>query len=501
MAKILFISDNFVDESLGIMYLSSYLKANGHDAALSLLVENKSNEDLLETIEKENPDLIGFSVMTPQVNMFRPIAKMIKERTGRKIIWGGPHCIFMPHDVIEHGEADIICTGEGEKGLLELMNCIERKQDYSLIEGMWVWNDDKWIKNNFRSLESDLDQYSFPDRDLYYDKFPFLGEFSLKRIITQRGCPYNCSFCFEPMFKELYKGRGKTVRRHSIGYVIAEIKELMRKYPTGFIHFSDDSFNLNREWVMEFLPRYKKEIGLPFTCNVSIINLDEEMVEMMKECLCKGVFFGLETGIESVRINLLNKRIPNKKFIETAILLHKYEIKFVTNIMFCLPNETLDDAIETMRFCSSLRPYGIRACILKVYKGTKLAKNLIDTNMCSEEGQFTYKVKSEGNQHDFVKNMIWAGYLFVKFPILLRFAREILTGPVSKISKFLILLNHWQDIKLYELSLFQAWKYFWHSRKLFSEGLCKGQADYYRSIESKKEEYVACDKFLDEKPE
>ena len=173
MAKILFISDNLINESLGIMYLSSYLKANNHEVLLTLLSEHKNVEELINLIIKENPSLIGFSVMTPQVSTFRPISKIIKNRLNQKIAWGGAHCTFMPENVTKDDCADIICVGEGEEALLSLMRRIDSGEDYVDIPGLWVKRENRWIKNDTGNLEANLDKYPFPDRGLYYDKYKY----------------------------------------------------------------------------------------------------------------------------------------------------------------------------------------------------------------------------------------------------------------------------------------------------------------------------------------
>ena len=163
MAKILFISDNFIDESIGIMGISSYLKMHGQGVKLALLSEYAKIDDLLKFIIKIDPDLIGFSVMTSQVNVFRGISKIIKEQTNYKIIWGGAHCTFMPEDVIKKENVDIICLGEGEEALLQLMNHIDCNTDYSKVLNLWVKNKDGWVKNELSPLETNLDKYPFPD--------------------------------------------------------------------------------------------------------------------------------------------------------------------------------------------------------------------------------------------------------------------------------------------------------------------------------------------------
>ena len=479
MAKLLFISDSYLNESLGIMYLSAYLKANGHSVYLTLLSEHKKADGLISLVREVNPDLVGFSVMTPQVNIFRNISKLIKETTNYTVIWGGAHCITMPQEVIGKEAVDIVCTGEGEEPLLTLMNRLDTKNSYDDIDSLWVRKKEGWLRNDIGRLEADLDKYPFPDRALYYDKYPLLKNFPLKRLITQRGCPYNCAYCFEPTMKELYRGKGNLVRRHSAGYVIAEIKNITSRYRTRAIHFSDDTFNLNRVWLIDFLKKYKENVGLPFTCNISVLLIDEEMVSKFKDAGCKGLVFGLEHGVERIRMDVLNKKIKNKDYLETARLLRKYKLRFVVNTLFCVPDESLEDAIESVRFVQRLKPLGIKANILKIYKGTLLGKLIFERGQYEDTGEFTFRYKDPRNEHDFKKNMLWAGYLFIKFPILLNFSKGILCFPLSRFLMPLVLFSHWFDIKFFSIPLPQAFAYFWHSRSIFIRGIPSEQVDNY----------------------
>ena len=107
---------------------------------------------------------------------------VIKQGTQKKIIWGGPHCTFMPDSVANEKDIDIICIGEGEEALLTLMNRIDSNEAYNNIPNLWIKNGQEWIKNDVAHLESDLDKYPFPDRDLYYSQYPLLRKFGLKRL-------------------------------------------------------------------------------------------------------------------------------------------------------------------------------------------------------------------------------------------------------------------------------------------------------------------------------
>lgn len=478
MAKILFIQDNIINESLGVMCLSSYLKANGHKVELCLLSEHKTFDTVLAEICDFKPDIVGFSVMTAQADAYQLVAEIIKQKLNCRIIWGGAHPTFMPEIVAEIDAIDFICIGEGEESLLTLMNRIDTCENYHDIPGLWVRKDTHWFKNELGCLEQNLDKYPFPDRALLYKKSALLQKFALKRFLTMRGCPFDCNYCFEPTLKVLYKDKGKLVRRHSVEYVIAEIEDVIKKFPGArTVHFSDDSFNLNHEWITKFLPEYKEKVNLPFTCNLAVRLTNEELITRLKEAGCRGVVIGLESGVERIRMNILNKQVKDGEYIELASLLRKNDIMLITNNMFRLPTETLDDAIETIRFNKILKVHGVRGIILKIYKGTKLAEFALENNLCDSEGKYTYKAKDINNEHKDFDNLLWLAYYLVKIPLLNRFAKPLIRSRVPRLLKFLIVFTYWTDITFFRIPLWQAWKYFRVSSTLFMKGMGKEQGD------------------------
>ncbi len=483
MAKILFVSDNFTNEGLGIMYLSSYVKTAGHQVELTLLQDYKRFQDLIKFVEDCDPDLVAFSAMTPQAEQFRAISRIIKEQTGRTIIWGGPHCMFMAEDVMKYGCVDIVCTGEGEEALLELMNCIDNGEDYTKVPTLNVKTENGWVRNARGPLSDDLDKYPFPDRALYYDKYPFLAKFALKRLITSRGCPYKCSYCYEPSFFKMYKGNGKVVRRHSVEYVIAELRSIMAKYPVRLIHFSDDIFNLNKAWIKEFCAEYPKNFDRPFTCNVELTSIDEEVIETLVKGGCRGGTFGLECGVEETRINILNKKITNARYVEATNLMHKHGFKFLMNMIYCLPGESLDGAIESLRFGISLKSLGMRTAILKMYKGTEIAKFAAANGLSEGVGEFTYKARDVYGEFDKIANIQWAAILFNLFPFLLRFAKPILSQRWLGILKPLQVLNHWVDVQFFCIPKIQALKFFWMTRDIWTKGIAGEQEDTFQTAD------------------
>lgn len=476
MAKIIFIQDNFLNESIGVMCLSSYLKKNNHQTKLCVLSQYKNIKEVLDEINSFKPNLIGFSVMTPQADYYEYITEIIKPKVDSKIIWGGAHPTFMPDNVCSIRGVDFICIGEGEEALLELMNCIEKRSDYSNIPSLWVKNQEKWKRNDVGFLENDLDKYPFPDRDLLYSQSPLLQRFALKRFMIGRGCPYNCNYCFEPAFKKIYEQKGVFVRRHSTDYIMDEIEYVLKKYPDAKnIHFSDDSINLDKSWFYIFLEEYKKRVNIPFTCNIAVPLVNKEMIVRMKYSGCHGVIVGLETGVESYRLDTLNKKVKNEQYLTLAKLLKEQKIKLVTNNMFCLPNESIDDAIETLRFNKKLKIFGFRPFILKVYKGTNLAEYVVKNKLYSSESKYVYVPKDGHNHFKHMEHMLWLGYFLIKVPFLINIAGFLLTNRYVKFFKFFGIFSYWADIRLFKMPLIQSWKFFRFAPKIFYDGIAKKQ--------------------------
>ena len=376
---------------------------------------------------------------------------------------------------------NIICLGEGEDSLLTLMNRIDAGEDYGDIRGLWIKErSGDWIRNEIRELEENLDKYPAPDRGLLYDASPVMAHFTAKSVITQRGCAYQCAFCFQPLMRKLYRGRGHLVRRHSPDYVMRQIEDMVAGYPTKSIHFRDDTFNLDPAYLERLLNLYHSRIRLPFTCNISCKHVTEELVFQLKAAGCTGVYYAFETGVEKMRLDVLQKRVTNAEFTEAARLLHKYRLDSITSILFGLPGETLDDAIATLEFNDRLGPTGTRESFLRMYRGTPIAEAALSRGLCTPSGKYQYEVNSDGEQVRYLKALADRplGMLFLKLPFLIRFARPIIRLKMNRIlGRFFtpfIWLAYSGERVFFKMSIWDIWnwKYFFASRKeLLKEGL------------------------------
>jgi len=301
MAKVLFIQ-NIPFEYMGPMYLSALLKKNGHSCRLLILSEHKN---YLHEIAEYDPDLIAFSTMTGPHRWVLKTAEAIKRNINKPVILGGPHPTFFP-EIIQEPCIDMICIGEGEFAILELADKLDKGEDTSGIKNLWIKKDGQIIKNELRPLVKDLDELPFPDRSLY-DDCTILRSVPAMKFLTGRGCPYRCSFCFNHKFNELYRGLGPIVRKRGVNSLIMEIKETAQKFKLQLIRFPDDTFTVNRRWLLNFLQKYKEKINLPYTGLARANELDEGAVRMLKTSGCLNIFIGVESGNENIRNKVLKK--------------------------------------------------------------------------------------------------------------------------------------------------------------------------------------------------
>lgn len=375
MAKILFIN-KFLDKHtiyrvpLGILYLSSALKKSGHQ----IFITEPNREDVFEKIRKIKPDFIGYSLRTGFHRYYIDLNKELKKKFNFLSIFGGPHATFFPEMIKEDG-IDVVALGECESALVDLLDRFEKKQDYLKTSNFWFKDGEGIFKNSSRPLEQDLDKISFPDRDLLND-FKEIKLSQIHNFMTARGCPYNCSYCFNHQSKEMYAGQ-KYVRRRSVDNVLEELKGVAANFNLKLVLFEDDTFNMGKDWLREFAVKYPK---IPFKCMLRANLVDEEVVQLLKESGCISVTFGIEAGNDRIRNEILKRNMTKEAMINCAKLLKKYRIRFITENILANPTSTLEDDIETLDLNLKCRPDFANVSLLQPYPNTAVFEIAVQNN-------------------------------------------------------------------------------------------------------------------------
>jgi len=427
--KILFFYENYNNEPLGIMYLSSVLKEAGHKTDFFIIGDNI---ELIKKIKQFKPDIIAISTTTGLHKRYMEISRMIKSSFDTFIIFGGPHPTYFP-EIITEDCVDAVCIGEGEYAFLELVNNLEAGKDITKIKGIWVKLNKKIYKNPIRPLIQDLDSLPYPDRELVEKHF---GKMETRHFIAIRGCPYSCTYCYNHTLKKMYPNQ-PFIRARSASNMIEEIKEVLNKYHFKRVMFVDDTFILNRKWLKEFSKKYKKEIGLPFHCNIRTDIFDEEVAKLLKDAGCFEIDMAIESGNEYIRNKILKRNISNEQIIKAGQIIKKMGMKLRTENMVGIPGETLQNVIETLRLNTKVNPYYAWCSIFQPYPKTELgeyAKNYLKKSINLEEINQNYHTNSVLNIKNKreMENIHKFFAICVSYPFLIPMTKILIKMPSNR---------------------------------------------------------------------
>ncbi|RJP71978.1 MAG: radical SAM protein [Candidatus Abyssobacteria bacterium SURF_17] len=383
--KVLFIYPNLnaqVGFNYGVAFLSACLRQAGHSTALLNINDQVGFGFDLKRVRGEveafRPDLIGFSVVTNQYRAARDIARDIKGYCTIPIVCGGIHPTLDPEGVLREECFDYVCGGEGERAIVELADAIERNAPATEIENIWSKSNGTVIRNRVRPF---VPLESLPRKD--YSIFDFQKMIDVKDgwvgIMTSRGCPFNCSYCFNHRLRELYQhdlgcpaSRLNYIRHHPVNEVIEEIGMLLASYRNiTTIIFDDDLFTLNKEYLRDFCEEYRKRVAIPFVCNAHVKAFDEEVAAYLKDAGCRIVKFGLESGSERVRREILNRRMSNDDIAEAFALAERHGFHTSAFVMLGFPHETISDVYETIDLLARIKPGRFRWSLFFPYPNTR----------------------------------------------------------------------------------------------------------------------------------
>lgn len=351
-------------ENIGLEYLSAVLKSKGHQVNLvfdPMLFNDKyylhipslarlfnQRKRLLRKIVRLNPDIVGFTVLTDTYRWACSFARDIKRvLPNTHIIFGGTHPTSVPEKVIKNSFVDSICIGEGEEALLELVENPKRTN----IKNIWFKKDGKIIKNSLRPLNQNLDSLPFADKSLF-EKDLSMSDTYL--IAANRGCPFNCTYCFTNHFNLLYKGQ-KIVRQRSIAHVIEELRIAKRRYHPRSVYFIDDVFCTNMDYVRKFFEEYNKHIRLPFKIISHPAIVNDEMIKIFKKSSCFNIEIGIQSMCQETRKNILRRYETNESIKKAIAILEKNRFPYTLHHIFGLPGDNYQKLLQASEFYHNLK--------------------------------------------------------------------------------------------------------------------------------------------------
>lgn len=367
--NILLVSKYSEVEPLGLMYIGSALKNEGHSVNYFLY------KDRIEIPNPEQYDVVGFSTYTGNHKQIYKACEELKGKTITAI--GGHHATHFYKEAKNY--ADKVFRGEALVSFLKM----DDTKVYPLLNP---------------------DNIPFPDRQGFYDYSEIHKNSKIKNIMASFFCQFVCRYCYNNQYKKLYPNT--KIRLRSVDLILKE-SEMVN---SDLIFFQDDFFGCKLSWLKEFSEKWNKR---PYHCQARIEVLNEYRLKLLKESGCTGLTIAIECANEDYRLKMLGRKISNKVILENCKMILDYGIALRTEQMLGLPETTFEDEIELLKMNCEIKPTFAWTSIYQPYRGTELGEYCVQkgyykgNNDDVGESFFSYSVMEcfDGKRHKQIQDL------------------------------------------------------------------------------------------------
>lgn len=375
---------------LGIMYLSSVLKAMGHEVSMTDQCHPEyTDEGYVGSLEKNPPDMVGISFLS---NMCYPAARRLSRKIKAalpsvKIVYGGVFPTINARKIIASEDSvDIVARGEGEGIIRDLAQGMDQLEK---IPGITFRSEKgEIIETTDREGIADLDSIPFPDRkgiDIHYvaslplDVPAVIWDRPYTSVVSSRGCPFTCTYCNCPTFS------GKKCRIRSAGNVLKELEEIKRE-GYGAFSFIDDNFLLDPKRVTEVCDGMIAQAhGFKWACEGRADPRVNGIFEKLSTAGCDLVMFGIESGSQRV-LNSMNKKTKLIEIEDAVGYAKKAGIGIIHGFFIVgSPGETVEEVEQTFAFAEHIGINSFNFNSLTAFRGTPLWRDAVARGLIDED--------------------------------------------------------------------------------------------------------------------
>ena len=414
---------------IGLMYVAAALEKAGFKVQmLDNYLMKKSLEEIKQLITEVNPGIVGITCGSATYPRCVETSRAIKQvKPDCKIVVGGWHASYMPDSLLANPEIDYVVMGEGERAISELAATIVNGNEKAAasIAGVAVKRNGENTKNPPKYIEN-MDEIPYPARhllplELYDRTIEYLDAKPADVMSISRGCVYNCGFC------ETRKLWGNICRGFSPKRVIGEIQDLQSKYGTKGIYFINDNFTLRKEKTTELCNlMLENKLNLEWVCDTRVDLVNNELLALMSKAGCKTIWFGVESASQKILQRIGRNTSPQE--VETAFkLCRKNGIKTACSFMLGLPDETLKDMEDSLKFAKKLNPDWCQFNTFIAYPDSRLYNELLEKGNYVKLDEFLLSVKTEEFDYDslmMVQRRFFKEFHMTPRQILKRIRRE-----------------------------------------------------------------------------
>jgi anaerobic magnesium-protoporphyrin IX monomethyl ester cyclase len=400
----------------GSRILSSVLKKHGHQVRIVCMCTDNRHYSVQELRQLRelvaDSSVMGISCCSGGSERARQILENVKT-PDQFTVWGGIHATLNPEECGTF--ADVVCLGEGEGMMADLVQQIENQEDWRAVLNAAYKKDGVLVKNPIRPLVGNMDElpaldFSATDEfhlhegqivrktdltDLAREEIPF---------VSSRGCVFRCTYCCNAKLKKVYDGAGYYVRKHSIAECVDRVATLHdQHFPKAkYIFFVDDDFldRKNAE-LQEFAEVFPRKVRLPFECNVSPLRVNPERIEHLVKAGVWRIRMGVESGSERTKREIYDRAMPNAAVMRASEVLSRHP-HVVRAYYFIIGNpfEEREDLLETIRLILKLPvPFFVQVFNLIFFPGSSLYDRGIDAGLIHGKSDSGYDLQYRGGFH------------------------------------------------------------------------------------------------------
>ena len=324
-----------------ILFIADYLLKRSVDVKIFDLRFDKLSQ-VFDAISNKEPEFIGISVMTgPQIRYALKVCEDIKKKFNNiKIVWGGVHATILPAQTLQNNNVDFVIRGEGENAYYELVS----GKKISQIKSLSFKKNGKIFHNPSANIltSSELNELSIPWTLINPKLYIRNGNFNM---ITSRGCPFKCAFCYNTLFNNVW--RGWTANK-----CIRELDKCLN-FGAKKLTFYDDYFFANSKRIKDLF-LYFKEHDIKWKAELRVNLLDYSLAREAKSHGCTQLYFGAESGSQRV-LNILNKNTSIKDIIQSAKITKAADLSADYSWMVGIPGETKTDVKKTITLIKKIK--------------------------------------------------------------------------------------------------------------------------------------------------
>ncbi len=209
---------------------------------------------------------------------------------GKTIILGGFGPAEVAEEIIQRFDfIDYVVKGRDPSILASLLTFIESGETGFSLDGV-VWRDGSRVRYHPASVDH-FRHYIFPLKP-----FPDEEKVQVFYLVTVEGCPYHCTFC------DASQALSRSLQYRDLTAIVEEIKWVVRRMGKQ-VRFSivDEAFIVNRNWVLRFCETLKgHNLNIAWGCFGRIDRVDKELLAMMRDAGCCGLYYGLDGATDTI---------------------------------------------------------------------------------------------------------------------------------------------------------------------------------------------------------